>query len=578
MKDEARDQVVDDLNSRFSGVSEIKVVTAGSQVFVIASGLDDGLSLFTLLPGGRLVQLESLEGTQEAPINDLTSLAVFYDGATLHLYTTSEAASAVDGWSVDINPGAFLTAASGGGTVTGTSQNDVLMGSDNADHLNGSAGRDILFDGAGFDTLTGGSGVDLFILTADGTQDRINGFEVGQDRIDLSSWGRIYSKPSLQFQELSNGIRISFGDERLDIFSSDFTTITEDMLSDTDLIGLGHVDVGLWVESEIWDGTQTDDVFNGNLAGDVLSGLGGADILSGGGGNDTLNGGAGADVLDGGDGIDTADYTGSLGSLRVDLMFASVNTNVAAGDSFVSIENVIGSQGQDNLRGTLDDNLLLGMRNVDYLYGRRGEDTLMGGIGDDVLFGGVDGDLLDGGPDRDRAQYSESLTGVTVDLLNPSTNTGEAAGDTFVDIEDIAGSTYDDDLLGDTGENRLFGREGADRLYGRAGADYLNGGAHADRLDGGAGDDVMRGGTHNDTFVFNGGADIVEDFSLSHADRIAIERAYVPEIVGLTAVEIVTNYAALENGSVVLDFGDGDSLTLLNYSDMSELSNHLFSF
>ncbi|MEL7256569.1 MAG: calcium-binding protein [Pseudomonadota bacterium] len=575
---EARDQVIDDLNSRFAGVGELKLVTAGTQVFIIASGQDDGMSLFTLLPGGRLVHLESREGTQVSPIDDLTSLTALYDGDTLHLYTTSEAVSAIDAWSVDVNPGVVFSASSAGGAVTGTSQNDILMGSDNADHLNGSAGRDVLYDGGGFDTLTGGTGEDLFILSSDGTQDRINGFEVGQDRIDLSSWGRIYSKSALQFQELGNGIRITFGDERLDVISSMFTTITEDMLSDTDLIGLGHVNVGLWVESEIWHGTEGDDVYNGNLAGDALSGFGGADILSGGGGNDTLNGGAGADVLDGGDGIDTAEYTGSFGSLRVDLMFASVNTNIATGDSFISVENVIGSQGQDNLRGTLDDNLLQGMRNVDYLYGRRGQDTLMGGIGDDVLFGGVDGDLLDGGPNRDRAQYSESLTAVTVDLANPTANAGEAAGDTFVDVEDLAGSAYSDDLFGDAGINRLFGREGADRLYGRAGDDYLNGGAHADRLDGGAGDDVMRGGTHNDTFVFNGGADIVEDFNLAHADRIAIESAFVPEVNGLTSLDIVTAYASVVNGAVVLDFGDVDSLTLLNYTDLDALSNALFSF
>jgi len=55
-------------------------------------------------------------------------------------------------------------------------------------------------------------------------------------------------------------------------------------------------------------------------------------------------------VLDGGNGIDTVSYEGSTGSLRVDLMFSGINTNVAAGDTYVSIENLIGSQGFDNLR------------------------------------------------------------------------------------------------------------------------------------------------------------------------------------------------------------------------------------
>lgn len=575
---EARDQVIDDLNSRFAGVTEMEVIAAGTQVYIIASGQDDGLSLLNLLPGGRLLHLDSIEGTQTAPIRNLTSLTALQHDGTLHLYTTSEAEPAIDGWSIDIDPGDVMIAPPGGDTLTGTGKDDILMGSDAADHLNGGAGRDVLYDGDGIDTLTGGAGEDVFVLTSDGAKDFITGFELGQDRIDLSSWGRIYSISSLDFQELGTGIRITYGAETLDVESIDLNAISADMFGDTDLLGLAHVDVGLWVDSEIWKGTESADVFNGNLAGDSLSGLGGDDNLSGGGGNDTLNGGGGADILNGGDGVDTADYTGSTGSLRVDLMFPSINTNTALGDSFSSIENLIGSQGQDNLRGTLEANLIQGMRNVDFLYGRRGEDTLMGGIGDDVLFGGVDGDLLDGGPGRDRAQFSESLSAVRVDLMDVTTNTGEAAGDTFIDIEDLAGSPYGDDLLGDAEDNRLFGREGTDKLYGRAGDDYLNGGAHADRLDGGAGNDVLRGGTHNDTFVFNGSSDIVEDFTLSHADRIAIERAFIPEVVGLTANEIVTTFAAVANGATVIDFGDGDSLTLLNFTDLNGLSSSLFSF
>ena len=575
---EARDQVIDDLNSRFAGVRELEVIAADGHVYVLASGMDDGLSLFTLLPGGQLVHLESVESTIDHPIDDLTSITAMLHNGTLHLYTTSEGTTSVDGWALDVSPGDVLSATPNGATVVGTAQDDILIGSDANDHLNGTSGEDILFDGGGYDTLTGGAGEDLFILSADGAQDRINGFELGFDRIDLSGWGRIYSKSALNFQELHNGVRITYQGETLDVLSSANTTLTEEMFNDADLFGIGHVDVSLSVSSEIWQGGETNDVYNGNLASDALSGLGGDDTLFGGAGNDTLNGGAGADNLDGGSGIDTADYTGSVGSLRVDLMFAAINTNIAAGDSFNSIENLIGSQGQDNLRGTLDDNLLQGMRNVDFLYGRRGSDTLMGGIGDDVLFGGVDGDLLDGGPNRDRAQYSESLGGLWVDLANPTLNTGEAAGDVYVSIEDLAGTAFADTLRGDTGANRLFGREGADSLYGRDGDDYLNGGAHADRLDGGTGNDVLRGGTHNDTFVFNGGADVIEDFTLSHADHIAIQTEFVAGTDGLTSSEVVDTFATVSSGTVVFDYGGGERLTLLSFTDIDDLSSLLFLF
>tara|TARA_R110002049_G_scaffold117332_2_gene270542 strand:+ start:127299 stop:129563 length:2265 start_codon:yes stop_codon:yes gene_type:complete len=311
---------------------------------------------------------------------------------------------------------------------------------------------------------------------------------------------------------------------------------------------------------------------------DTLIGNAANNILNGGGGNDLLRGGAGADQHIGGAGIDTVDYTGSRGSLRVDLMFAEINTNIAAGDTYDGIENLIGSQGFDNLRGNLGDNLIQGMANVDYIFGRRGTDTLEGGIGDDVLFGGLGADVLRGGMHRDRAQYSESLTALVLDLMNSGNNTGEAAGDTYDSIEDLAGGQFADLIYGDLGDNRLFGREGADQLYGRAGNDYLNGGAHADRLDGGAGDDTLRGGTHNDTFVFNGGNDVVEDFTRAHADRIAIQASVITAVAGMTAQQVVDTYASVVGGQVVFNFGGGNTLTLESLNTLTGLADDVLIF
>jgi Ca2+-binding RTX toxin-like protein len=246
----------------------------------------------------------------------------------------------------------------------------------------------------------------------------------------------------------------------------------------------------------------------------------------------------------------------------VDLLFEEVNTFAAAGDTYDSIEHLIGSQGRDNLRGTFGDNELHGGRNVDYIYGRRGDDTLSGGIGDDVLFGGPGADHLIGGEHRDRAQYSAANEAVLADLADATRNTGEAAGDIYDSIEDLAGSSFNDTLFGDDGDNRLFGRKSDDHLEGRAGADTLNGGGGWDTLIGGAGDDTLRGGASRDTFVFESGADVIEDY---HFDILSFDRALWGG-ADLGAAQIRSTYLDVLGGDTVFDFGNGNTLTLLGYT------------
>ncbi|MEP3674737.1 pre-peptidase C-terminal domain-containing protein [Sulfitobacter sp.] len=320
------------------------------------------------------------------------------------------------------------------------------------------------------------------------------------------------------------------------------------------------------------------DVLVGNDSDNVLNGGAGDDTLGGGAGSDRLLGSAGQDQFDGGDGSDIVDYGASRGSLRVDLIYTQVNTNIAAGDTYTDIENLSGSRGSDNLRGTLGDNVIEGQENVDYIYGRRGDDILDGGIGSDVLFGGVGADILLGGEHRDRAQYSQSLEALIIDLMNTSRNTGEAAGDVYDSIEDLAGSRFADGVFGDTGSNRLFGRQGNDRLYGRAGDDYLNGGANNDRLDGGVGNDTLRGGQSADTFVFTAGHDVIEDMNLVHRDRIAFKASTISEVAGLSGAEVIQQFGSVEGGHVVLRFDSDTSLTVQNFSSLAELESNVFVF
>lgn len=177
---------------------------------------------------------------------------------------------------------------------------------------------------------------------------------------------------------------------------------------------------------------------------------------------------------------------------------------------------MLGSQGDDVLIGDDNANELNGFLGNDVLHGLGGNDALFGGDGDDNLIGGTGVDTYNGGNGTDRVQYQDSAIGLRVDLQNPGTNTGEAAGETYVLIEDIVSSSGDDSLFGNASANKLYGFDGADRVFGRAGDDILFGGNGNDIVNGGAGNDILVGGLDVDTFRFDGvdfGSDRILDFT-----------------------------------------------------------------
>tara|TARA_R110002049_G_scaffold117332_2_gene270541 strand:+ start:124728 stop:127181 length:2454 start_codon:yes stop_codon:yes gene_type:complete len=555
------DQVNDDRNTRFDGLSVMQTIEVGGRVYIVAGGSDDGLSLLTMMPDGRLLHLETIASDLSVGLMNPNALSLTEVDGNILLHVAEQGTGTLSAWEIDVSDTIMRVAGNGGGL------------------LSGGAGNDVLISGNGRDTLVGGAGEDIFVLRPDGNQrDVIQDFQLGVDRIDMSQFGRFYSLDALDFQSRWYGAEITYQGQTIEIRTAGGVPLNLDDFVPADLLDVGHVDVVQMATQPAIIGSSLSEQLYGYGGHDMLVGEGGADTLNGRSGDDTLNGGSGADHLIGGYGTDTADYTGSFGSLRVDMMYAQLNTNIAAGDTYDSIENLIGSRGFDNLRGTLGDNVIEGRGNVDYIFGRRGDDTLDGGVGDDVLFGGVGADLLIGGTHRDRAQYSESLTALVLDLNDPSRNIGEAIGDTYDSIEDLAGGRYDDHISGDGGDNRLFGREGSDQLYGRWGDDYLNGGAHADRLDGGLGNDTLRGGTHNDTFVFNGGHDVVEDFTRSHADRVALEAAALPFGAGITAAQVLSQYGSIQGGNLVLDFGAAGSVTLEGVTSLGGMADYILIF
>ena len=113
-------------------------------------------------------------------------------------------------------------------------------------------------------------------------------------------------------------------------------------------------------------------------------------------------------------------------------------------------------------------------------------------------------------------QYTNGTNGIGViaNLGDASGNTNDAAGDSYIGIENLYGSNWEDILYGDAQDNRLDGRSARDLLFGFEGNDFLVGGLGNDLLVGGTGNDKLNGGAGNDAYSFgeNAGTDIVLNY------------------------------------------------------------------
>jgi Ca2+-binding RTX toxin-like protein len=180
---------------------------------------------------------------------------------------------------------------------------------------------------------------------------------------------------------------------------------------------------------------------------------------------------------------------------------------------------VLGGLGSDNVvnKGMLDGAVSLGEGN-DLYDGRGGTVTgrVSGDNGDDRFILGTGVETIDGGYGNDTLDFSAESAGIIVALFNPATNTGSAAGDTFISIETLIGSGFADRLSGDARNNTLQGGGDRDRLSGGGGDDVLIGGQGRDTLVGGLGADVFMFRAQSDR------GDVIADFD-SAVEHILLE-------------------------------------------------------
>jgi Ca2+-binding RTX toxin-like protein/methionine-rich copper-binding protein CopC len=166
--------------------------------------------------------------------------------------------------------------------------------------------------------------------------------------------------------------------------------------------------------------------------------------------------------------------------------------------------NLVGTSGNDVIRGLAGNDRLFGLAGNDTLDGGAGDDYVDGDDGDDTLVGGDGNDRLVGGNGNDTLDGGEGN-----DTLAAGNGRDVLRGGAGNDILAARDSSMQDDSS-DDGANQMFGDDGDDDLFGGNGNDTLDGGAGDDYVEGDDGDDTLVGGDGNDRLVGENGNDTLD--------------------------------------------------------------------
>lgn len=180
-------------------------------------------------------------------------------------------------------------------------------------------------------------------------------------------------------------------------------------------------------------------------------------------------------------------------------------------------------EGEFSTFGSYPDAVITYGTVIENAIGGSGDDAITGNAADNFLRGGKGNDQIGGGLGRDALR-------------------GDLGRDT------LKGQGGNDTLLGGGGNDRLLGGNGKDDLKGQKGRD---------RIDGQRGDDDLTGNQGKDVFLFrkNGDSDTILDFQ-DDVDTIRVKN--------LGSLSSVLDAADEVGNDVVFDFGNGDTLTVLN--------------
>ncbi|WP_293778275.1 hypothetical protein, partial [uncultured Oxalicibacterium sp.] len=343
----------------------------------------------------------------------------------------------------------------------GSAYGDLFIASDRADTFDGLGGVDtvtyaadtvgvvvnlVTGEGSGSGSLAdgdrllnienviGGSGNDLFY--ANDAANVFNGGSGGSNTVDYS-----YSTTGGVIVDLfhANGVGTSGGfaqgDRFVNIQNVIGTTFDDVFVASADA---NHFDGGIGGRNRVSYANDTVGVTvdlangTGSGAGSLAAGDTFVNIqdATGGSGNDTFIASNEANRFDGGSGSNTVSYAASNAAVTVDLMTGNGSGGYASGDVYINIQNVIGST-----------------------Y-------------DDLFYANAAANAFNGNGGNDTISYAKANdgNGVTVDLNAGVGTGGFAEGDTYQGIQNAVGTAYDDTFVASSVANVFDGGLGSNTV------------------------------------------------------------------------------------------------------------------
>ena len=453
---------------------------------------------------------DTLTGTSgDDEINGWAGNDILIGGAGADKLNGGEGFDTVDysassaGINVDIRPGTGLAG------VGGDAQGDTLTG---VEKVIGTAFNDTFTtDAYLFATYEGGAGDDIYYVNGGGVTaiEQVGG---GNDEVRVTYKDHTLAANIERLTYTGTGSFTGWGNALDNIITggSGNDVFYGGGGADQFIGGAGR-DTVSYLDSTV--------AMNINLKTGVVSGIGagdtynGIEVIAGSKYNDTFVVDSRISGVDGGEGFDTVDYSTSAAGVNVDIRPGAGLAGVGGdsqGITLTGVEKVIGSAfndsfttdaylfatyeggagddiyyvngggvtaieqvggGNDEVRVTYRDHTLAA--NIERLtftgtgaftgIGNASDNIITGGSGNDVLYGGGGADQFFGGAGRDTVSYGDSTVAMNINLKT-GVISGIGAGDTFNDIEVIAGSKYNDTFVVDSRISGVNGGEGFDTV------------------------------------------------------------------------------------------------------------------